>query len=102
MYMADLAVSYPDLSSKRENASRAIWGHLYAACDPLKKDWYLNHERIRMAISPNLVDHVVFGATGSEGANAEIRRRFPGVVQIRASVLRPAVRVFHLCNMRAF
>ena len=34
MYMEDLVVAYPGLSSKRANASRAVWAHLYAACGP--------------------------------------------------------------------
>ena len=64
MHMADLVVAYPDMSSKRAHASRAVWAHLYSECEQPKIDGYLNNERIRMAIIPSLVDHLAFGATG--------------------------------------
>ena len=102
MYMADLVVAYPELSSKRTNASRAVWEHLYAACSPSKIEWYLNNERIRMAISPHLADHMAFGTTGSEALNAEIKRWFSGVVQMHASILKLKLRVFHLRSLIAF
>lgn len=56
MYMADLAVAYPGLSSKGPNSSRVVWKHLYSACEPSKIERYPNNGRIRMAISPYLVD----------------------------------------------
>ena len=102
MYMADLVVAYPELSSKRTNASRAVWEHLYAACGPSKIEWYLNNERIRRAISPHLVPHMAFGTTGSEALNAEVKRWFSHINQMHASVLRLKVRVFQLCNLAAF
>ena len=102
MYLADLVVAYPELSSKRTNASRAVWEHLYAACDPAKIEWYLNNERIRMSISPHLADHMAFGTTGSEAMNSEVKRWFAQINQMRASVLRLKLRVFQLCNLAAF
>ena len=87
MYMADLAVAYQGLSSKRANASRAGWEHLYDACDPSKIERYLNNKRISMAISPHLVDPMASGATGSEAMSSEINRRFSNIIQTRASVL---------------
>ena len=102
MYMADLVVAYPELSSKRTNASRAVWEHLYAACEPSKIEWYLNNERIRMAISPHLVAHMAFGTTGSEALNSEVNRWFSHINQMRATVLMLKLRVFQLCNLAAF
>ena len=62
--------------------------HLYAACGPSKIEWYLNNERIRREIIPNLADRVAFGATGPVALNAEIKRWFSGVVQMHASVFK--------------
>ena len=55
-----------------------------------------------MAISPSLVDHMAFGATGSDAMNGATKRWFCGVVQMNASFLRLKLRVFHLRNMSAF
>ena len=45
---------------------------------------------------------MAFGITWPEARNAEINRRFTGVVQMHASALRLKLRVFHLFNVNAF
>ena len=87
-HMADLLVDYPDMSSKRINASRAAWGPLYGAFEPSKTERSLNNERIRKAIIPSLVDHMAFGAKWSGGMNSEIERWFSWVGRATESVFR--------------
>ena len=76
MYMADLAVAYPYLSANRANASRAVRGNPYDACDQAKIEWYLGNERIRSVITPHFVDHMAFGVTGPEAMHSDVKRWF--------------------------
>ena len=86
--LQNAVAAFPAYAVKWTLEKRPVKRHLFDACSPSGSEWYLNNERIRRDATPQLVNYMARGATGSEALNAELKRWFHGIAHMRPSTMR--------------
>ena len=102
MLLRYLVAAHPDLARKKGRTSKTISQVLRSSCDAGTVEWYLNNERMRRMVSPNVAPFIAVGTTGSEAINAELKLWFRGIFQMHGPILRLKLRIFQIAKLSAF